>query len=171
MVTPTPNTLHRRKWVTGALLVVYAAVVLTATMWPTPIDRGRSASIGSFLDRLHGWGLPGWFDYSTLEASANVAMFVPLALLLTLLLPTRAWWVVLLACPFLSVTIELTQLAVLPARFATISDVIANSTGAVIGVAAALVLRGALRLNARRRIAARARATGPRFRVRVREPV
>lgn len=123
-------------------LTFFVVVVLFATLWPTPLDQGYSESINRVLDVLHRNGVPDWFGYGKLEFSANIAMFVPLGFLLTLLLPQRVWWLALLICPMLSVGIEITQAQLLTARFATVNDVIANSTGALLGIIAAVAVRG-----------------------------
>jgi glycopeptide antibiotics resistance protein len=68
-------------------------------------------------------------------------MFVPLGFLCALLLPARVWWLALLICPGLSIAIELTQATFLAARFATVTDVLANSIGAIVGILVAVVLR------------------------------
>jgi glycopeptide antibiotics resistance protein len=131
-----------REWFAAIGLVVCVAAVLFATMWPAPLDQGYASAIARFLDVLHKYGVPGWFGYNKLEFSANILMFVPLGFLLALVLPTRWWWAALLICPALSGAIELTQGAALSARFATITDVIANSTGSTIGIAVATAVRG-----------------------------
>lgn len=119
----------------------YVTVILVATLWPTPLDQGYSAAIQKVLDVVHRNGVPEWFGYNKLEFSANVVMFVPLGFLAALLLPARVWWLALLICPGLSIAIELTQATFLAARFATATDVIANSIGAVIGILVAVILR------------------------------
>ncbi|HEV7949290.1 MAG TPA: VanZ family protein [Glaciihabitans sp.] len=108
-------------------------IVLFATMWPTPLDRGYSESINRVLEVLHRNGVPEWFGYDKLEFSANIVMFLPIGFLVALLLPSQVWWLALLICPILSGGIELIQANFLSARFATITDVIANSIGATIG--------------------------------------
>ncbi|CAN5191979.1 hypothetical protein BH09ACT6_BH09ACT6_20250 [soil metagenome] len=140
-----PRASHLRLWVGGFLLLIYGSIVIMATMWPTPLDRGYEQSIERVLDVLHRNGVPRWFDYSTLEFSANIALFVPVGFLVALLLPFGFWWLALLICPALSVAIELTQGLFLAARFATLSDVSANSIGAVLGVLAAIILRALVR--------------------------
>lgn len=124
-----------------ALLAGYVAVVLFATMWPTPLDLGYQASIDKLLAVLHRTGAPAWFGYNKLEYAANVVMFVPLGFLVAMSLPARIWWLALVVCPGASIAIELTQGAVLSARFASISDVVANSIGAVVGIFFAVLLR------------------------------
>ena len=141
MTNPAPPKSKARTSIGGVLLVSYVIIILFATMWPTPLDQGYGAAIEKVLDVVHRNGVPQWFGYNKLEFSANVAMFIPLGFLAALLLPARIWWLALLICPALSIAIELTQATFLAARFATVTDVVANSIGAVIGILIAVVLR------------------------------
>lgn len=141
MTNAAPPTSKARTSIGGVLLAAYVIVILFATMWPTPLDQGYGAAIEKVLDVVHRNGVPQWFGYNKLEFSANVAMFIPLGFLAALLLPARVWWLALLICPALSIGIELTQATFLAARFATASDVISNSIGAVLGILIAVVLR------------------------------
>ena len=141
MTTKAPPKSKARPLIGGVLLASYVVVVLVATLWPTPLDQGYSAAIQKVLDVVHRNGVPDWFGYSKLEFTANVAMFVPLGFLAALLLPAKVWWLALFICPALSIAIELTQATFLAARFATATDVIANSIGAVIGILVAVILR------------------------------
>ena len=141
MTNAAPPTSKARTSIGGVLLAAYVIVVLFATMWPTPLDQGYGAAIEKVLDVVHRNGVPQWFGYNKLEFSANILMFVPLGFLLTMLLPTRWWWLAVLVCPALSIGIELTQAAALTARFATVSDVVANSLGALIGIVCAVAIR------------------------------
>ena len=143
MTTP-PRRSKARTSIGGVLLAAYVIVILLATMWPTPLDAGYGAAIEKVLAVVHRNGVPEWFGYNKLEFSANVAMFLPLGFLAALLLPARVWWLALILCPALSVAIELTQAVFLAARFATITDVISNSIGAVIGILIAVLLRAAV---------------------------
>ena len=141
MNSATPPKSRVRLVLASIALALYAALVLVAVFWPTPIDRDYQSSIVKVLEVLHRHGIPNWFGYNKLEFLANIAMFVPLAFLVALVLPTRVWWLVLLICPAFSVAIELTQGALLAERFASVLDVVANSTGAIIGTIIAVVLR------------------------------
>ena len=127
-----------------ALVLGYGLIVILATMWPTPLDQGFASSINRLLAVLHRNGIPEWFGYTKLEFSANVLMFVPLGFLVSMLLPVRVWWLALIICPGLSVAIELTQGLALSARFATVSDVLSNSLGAIIGALIAVMIRAAI---------------------------
>lgn len=136
-----PSKSRIRETFASTLLAACVVVVLLATMWPTPLDKDYSASIVKFLDVLHRNGVPAWFGYGKLEFSANILMFLPIGFLVALVLPARVWWISVILCPLLSIGIELTQATFLSARFATFYDVLANSTGAIVGIVLALVLR------------------------------
>jgi hypothetical protein len=131
---------RRRIW----LVVVAAAYLVGALivgLWPTPVDAGLRTLIARALGFLHRDGLPSGFGYAALEFSANILFFVPIGALVCLLLSRR---VQLLAIPIgalLSGAIELSQLLLLPARFASWNDILANTLGAVIGVAIVVIVR------------------------------
>lgn len=146
---------RRRFWLVLGL-VLLCGTVAVITMWPHPVDQGSRGRIAELLDALHVLGVPAWFGYAQLEVLANVAIFAPLGLALGLLLPARRVWLAAVLLPLCSIAIELTQLWFLPARFATVSDVIANSVGAWIGIGIAALLR---RLCARQRAVSAARST------------
>ena len=139
-----PPKSRAREWSGAISLCCCLSVVLLATMWPTPLDQGYGAAIDKFLAVLHRNGIPMWFGYNKLEFSANILMFLPLGFLIALLLPAKTWWLSLLICPAISIGIELTQSVALSARFATITDVIANSTGALLGILLAVVVRAVI---------------------------
>jgi glycopeptide antibiotics resistance protein len=138
-VPPPPSHVRFRLALAGLLICV--GTILLATMWPTPLDRDFQSSIDKLLEVLHRNGAPLWFGYNKLEFTANIAMFVPLGFLLTMLLPQKVWWLALTLCPALSIGIEFTQATFLASRFATVNDVIANSLGAFIGAFIAVMIR------------------------------
>jgi len=76
-----------------------------------------------------------------IEFVGNILMFVPLGIFAALLLPRKAWWVLLLMGTAFSVSIELFQAQFLPGRFPEVRDVISNSTGFLIGAAMSIALR------------------------------
>jgi glycopeptide antibiotics resistance protein len=136
-----PPKSRTREWLAFLALLAYVAIVLAATLSPTPLDQGYQGAIDKFLAVLHRNGGPEWFGYNKLEFSANVVMFIPLGFLITLVLPTKVWWLALIIAPALSGAIELTQGAFLSARFASWGDVLSNSIGALIGILIAVILR------------------------------
>ena len=142
--TPEPASSHARQWLAALLLAAVFGTILLITMWPAPVDKGYSGSIDKVLTVMHRHGVPTWFGYNRLEFTANIIMFIPLGFLVSLLLSQRLWWFALVICPAFSISIELTQAAFLAARFATASDVISNSTGAIIGIFFAVLVRAAV---------------------------
>jgi VanZ family protein len=133
------------------LLGIY--VIGLAVVALSPVSPIRGVDLSQELDSA---GL-GWVTYTQLESFANVMLFVPLGLLIALLVSTRWWWAVVVVLVLLAGGIELGQALFLPGRVPTIDDVLANSTGAVVGVAIAAVIRGVAYLAKRGRGADRAR--------------
>lgn len=142
MTSEPPPRNKLRRVASISLLTVYLAAMAVVTLTPSPVDKGYESTISRLLKLMHA---PEWFGYAQLEFSANVAMFVPLGFLFGLAFARRARWFALIVSPVLSVIIELTQATLLPERYPTLSDVIANSLGGTIGVLIALFLRWLLR--------------------------
>lgn len=161
--SPVPTKLPRTSGVRHALVAVlgtaYALFLGFVAFWPTPVDRPVSSLLDRAIQEMHERGVPAFVDYAFIEFSANVLLFVPVGILLGLMLPVRAWPVTFLLGPALSGLIELGQMKLLEERYATLSDVLANSIGATAGVLIALVLRGLVHLRDRK-VIARARAQG-----------
>lgn len=77
--------------------------------------------------------------YTVFEFGANVALFIPFGLLVAAGWPrTNAWWVILLGFSA-SAAIELVQ-TMIPGRVTTLSDVVANTLGMIIGCCAVRIL-------------------------------
>jgi len=114
-----------RGWVIAAL-IGYAGIVAAIVLLPVGYGNITNA-IDSWI--RFGLGITffgaGWVGFV-----ANILMFVPLGLLLTLLFRAR-WHGVALALA-LSVTAELAQ-AFIPSREPSLRDVLANAVGAAIG--------------------------------------
>jgi len=108
--------------------VLYLGLVAVATLGP------QSLAVRVF-NRVYFFGssyLPS-LSVSDLEFAANIAMFVPLGFLFVLLLGRRYWaWAIVVAV-VLTCGIEATQ-TLLPTRVTDTRDLIANSSGALIGV-------------------------------------
>ena len=131
-----PDALRRGAFVLAAAYLVALALI---AFWPTPVDRGAHRPITTVLAHLHAHGAPAWFNYALVEFTANIALFVPVGLLGVILLGSARWWMAILAGFAASSLIELGQLIFLPSRYATIMDVIANTSGALLGAVLALV--------------------------------
>ncbi|TFD51761.1 VanZ family protein [Cryobacterium sp. Hh7] len=139
-----PPKSRAREWIGALGLAASLIVVLGVTLSPTPLDQGYASSIDRLLSVLHRNGIPEWYGYNKLEFTTNIVMFMPLGFIFALMLSHKMWWLALLICPALSICIELTQAAVLTSRFATVSDVLANSLGALVGILMAVALRAAV---------------------------
>lgn len=125
-------------------LLCYGAVVALVTLTPNPVGPGFEHHVTGLIEIFHAKGLPTWFGFNWLEWVANVVLFIPLGMFVTLLLPQRLQWVALIVLPLISVAIETTQHLFFPARFATVEDVLGNSIGGAIGVLIAWLLRVAV---------------------------
>lgn len=91
---------------------------------------------------LHSHGLPQWFvGYRKVEFAANIAMFIPFGIILGLRLPRRRWWLAVVLAAALSGAVELAQALFLPDRVPAWSDIVANTSGALIGALLVVVFR------------------------------
>ena len=125
-------------WVLIAMLVPLALVAF----WPTPIDRPVQGDLARILKFLHTHGIPAWFIYKFVEASANVVLFVPLGAVARLAFPDKRWWQIGAFGLIVSGCMELGQLLFLDNRYASPMDRVTNTGGAVIGaLAATLVIK------------------------------
>jgi glycopeptide antibiotics resistance protein len=86
------------------------------------------------LDFLHAHRIPGWINYSFVEKSANVALFIPFGIASSLAYPEKRWWQNATLGVAVSGCMELGQLLFLHNRFSSMADVVTNSGGSVIGV-------------------------------------
>ncbi|TFC93330.1 VanZ family protein [Cryobacterium sp. TMT3-29-2] len=122
------------------LMLVYLIALAFIAFWPVPVDRDAHDSLLAVLDWLQVHGAPAWVGYRLVEFVANIALFVPVGLFVTIMTGARGWWLAVMVGFAASCTIELGQLIFNPDRFATVSDVIANTVGTAVGAALGLVL-------------------------------
>ncbi|MGG6380044.1 VanZ family protein [Paenarthrobacter sp. NEAU-H11] len=113
----------------AAMLVPLAFIAF----WPSPIDQPVQDQLAAVLDYLHHHGIPAWFNYKFVEASANIGLFVPLGIVSSLAFPEKQWWQIGAFGLLISGFMELGQLLVLHDRFASPIDLVTNTSGAVIG--------------------------------------
>lgn len=126
-----------------AATVAYTALVGWITL--VSADTGTAMRVSStwiirMLERL-----PLGIDGERWEFLLNVAMFVPLGMLLTLIFGARFFWVAALAAIAFTLSIEGLQ-QFIPSRVPDPRDLIANGLGGVVGAVlgvAALALRRA----------------------------
>lgn len=126
--------------VVGAVLL---AGVLVVGLLPTRVDGGVEVQVRAFVDALRAAGAPLWVDYDLIDFLANIAFFVPVGLIAALLLPRRLWWLAIPIGAALSAALELGQALFLPQRYASLTDVIANTLGAALGALIGAAIRSA----------------------------
>lgn len=133
-------------------LAGYLGCLAMIAFWPTPVDKPIHGALAAVIGYLHRHGVPAWVGYTFVEACANVLMFIPLGMFVANAFPKKMWWQLAAICAMPSVIVELGQLLFITTRFSTLSDVVTNTAGAVIGVAYARLLsrRKALLLRRRR---------------------
>lgn len=133
---------RRSRSAARAWLALYAALLAGIALWPAPIDSG----LGPFLARI-GEVFP-LLTYTRIEFAANILLFVPLGLLLAMILPRTRYLVIPLSI-VTTVTVESIQAIALDLRTPSVMDIVANTTGACIGLVLAAFIeslrRGAVR--------------------------
>lgn len=130
---------NRRLW----RLILWAMVVPLAfiAFWPSPIDQPFQGQLSTVLKTLHRYGIPNWVNYKFVEASANVALFIPFGFISALAFPKKPWWWMGAFGLVLSGCMELGQHLLVHDRFASPLDLVTNASGAVIGALLAVTLR------------------------------
>jgi hypothetical protein len=133
-------TAPRSRAVLVAVLCAYVVTLALIAFWPTHVDRDAGPLLRAITRAIP------WLTYGRMEFSANVFLFVPLGLLLSMLV--RPWpWVLAIGVGS-SAIIELTQELFLPGRTGSLMDIVANGSGAVLGMLVGLVwLRSTDRLR------------------------
>lgn len=136
---------RRVAWTLAAAYALLVALVATAG---SPVDGGIHPWLVRAIAAGHRLGAPGWLGYDAVEFTANVFFFVPFGFFVLLLFGARAWWAGMLGGFLASCAIETVQALFLPARFASVDDVLANTSGAVLGVLMGIVVLGRARVSA-----------------------
>lgn len=129
---------QRMRRVAAVGLIVYLGVA--AVILLSPVSYGAVVErIGLWLSQASGVSFgSGWVEFV-----ANIALFVPVGIFLTILF-RRAWMGAVIALAG-SAMVEIAQVFI-PARQPSLRDVLANVLGAAVGAALAwLILRRAAR--------------------------
>mgnify|MGYP003365671090 CR=1 FL=1 len=117
-----------------AVLAVYAGGVLANTVFPIFLRVGTGFYDGPRPLALY---LVPFVDYGLEDALINVAVFVPLGMLVPLLTARPSWWKALMIVAGASLAIELAQMATsrlaLGGHLADINDWLTNILGGMIG--------------------------------------
>ena len=136
VVVPTAVRDRRLRHDARRWLVAYVVALTLIALWPTPVDRGAAGMLAAITR-----GVP-WLTYDVIETAANVVLFIPFGALLTLVRPRSASpWRVLGIALAATLAIELAQAVLLPERTPSVRDVVANLSGAAIGLLGVLWFR------------------------------
>jgi VanZ family protein len=128
-LTPTARA------VSAALLAAVGLIVGVVTLSSGAPAPSLQGSLIQYLDRGHAKGtVPGFVTYDLLQWLSNVVMFVPVGALLAAVLLPRQRMLAAVISMATSGAIELIQHIGVPGRVASFSDVLANTTGALLGV-------------------------------------
>lgn len=152
----------RRHPVLSLVTLAYIAFVCWVTLDPSPPDPDAGGLLSRALEAFSKSSLTSWLTYDRVEFIANIGMFVPIGFLLVLLLGPRRWWLVIVLGVAFTVFIESYQgLFLSQTRYSDVGDVIANSSGTVVGLLIGLpiAVAGARRARRRGRSARRGRKT------------
>ncbi|WP_136029687.1 VanZ family protein [Microbacterium sp. PF5] len=127
--------------VTARLALVGYLLFVGFTVWlPASVSAKVTGLVGVMAAWVSDAGIASYERSAVvLEILANVALFVPVGLLLALALPRLRLWQVVLFGGLMSVVIEAVQ-GLMPSRVPALSDIIANTSGTLIGAVLALVL-------------------------------
>lgn len=131
--------MFRQHPVLSLATFAYLGVVGWITLGPQPLDEGRDSLLWRALRFFGRHDLTDWITYQRVEFTANVFMFIPIGMFLLLLFGRRLWFAAVLSGVALTVAIETAQ-RFIPDRVSDVSDIIANSIGALIGVLFTLVV-------------------------------
>lgn len=146
--------LHRHPFL-SLVTLAYLGFVAWLTLTPGSAAPTQSDLVLRVLARLQGYDELSWLTYDRAEFLANVALFVPVGLFLLLLFGTRLWWIAAAGAFAMTAAIETAQRSI-PGRVPDERDLVANTAGALIGIALGVVLT--LPATLRRGRARRARA-------------
>lgn len=129
------------------LLAAYAVLLAVVFLWPAGDAPSRAVDLLTAGVRTLGVD-PRLAHPAIVEVLANVAITVPLAVLGRLGWPAPPWWQWALLGLAVGVGAESAQALLLPDRFASPVDVVANTLGVALG--AGLAAPAARRRHARR---------------------
>jgi glycopeptide antibiotics resistance protein len=130
--------MFRRHPILAVTTAAYVVLIGWLTLTPQPVAGQRSIlwALVDLLERIPG---ADWVTFDRVEFLANILLFIPLGVLLTLLLGRSRWWVGIVAPIGMTLAIELAQ-RFIAGRVSDPRDLIANSLGAIVGALAALAI-------------------------------
>ncbi|KRE47574.1 hypothetical protein ASG92_10060 [Arthrobacter sp. Soil736] len=116
------------------LLAIYLVGLAGVAFWPSPVDRPVAGRLQTVLFALHKVGLPILINYSFVEFASNILMFAPIGALATLAFPASHRGRIVLSAFLMSCGMELGQMLFLHDRVPSAMDIVANTSGAMLGI-------------------------------------
>lgn len=136
------------------MLLAYAVGLAAIAFWPVPVDSGAGPLLRA-ITRVFPV-----LTYDRIEFAANIALFIPFGVLVTLLV--RQAWLVLPLGFLTTLMIETAQALLLDRRTPSVLDLVANMAGVCVGLLVVVFVRW---LQEEHQIAAPVTAMPPRPRV------
>ena len=118
----------------GTLLALVGTSVAVAGIAELTLFGSAGLGAGQRLELDPVLGARGWSGIAWRPVIDNVTLFVPLGAMLSALWCRRSWLLVLAATVAVSLGVEVFQWAVPTGRIANSADVLANASGALLGV-------------------------------------
>ncbi|WP_167050825.1 VanZ family protein [Salinibacterium sp. ZJ77] len=122
------------------LFAVYLVAVGVLVWSPAPDDVEQTGILAAVARWVAQFGLPFEATWTVLEVVGNVVLFVPFGVLAMTAFREMRVWSTAAAGLATSGIIEGVQLF-LPTRFSTVSDLVANTAGALVGALAVALWR------------------------------
>jgi glycopeptide antibiotics resistance protein len=124
------------------LVAIYALGLALVGLWPHPVDEKVDVTAWPPVRwSTYALGLTPVQGYDVVQFAANVALFVPLGVLVLLMWRRVGVLQATVASAAVAALIELLQYLVRPERLASLLDVVANTLGAAIGAGMVWVAR------------------------------
>jgi glycopeptide antibiotics resistance protein len=146
---PVPSAAPARRRAVAAFFAVYLVLLVWIVLWKLGVPSTGHVRALKLVPFVAG---DGYGASTPMEMTANVLLFVPLGAYLGLLAPRWRWWAVTGVGALVSVALETAQY-VLAVGSTDSSDVILNTAGVLLGVAALAAARGLHRARGPRVIA------------------
>ena len=125
------------RYATAFLLMEYVALLLYFTVFIRSATGERHLLLVPFWSY---WAIAGGVKVLVQEHLMNVAVFVPIGLMLSFVLKGVRWWKVLIVGVAISVCVEVLQY-VLMRGYGEVDDVIHNSLGCLTGIAVTKIFK------------------------------
>ncbi|MFD5213481.1 VanZ family protein [Microbacterium sp. NPDC058345] len=113
-------------------VVAYGVILALIAFWPQPVDAGAGDFLRWLVDRVP------LLTYDRLEFGSNIVLFVPFGVGLALLMRRLRYLIMPLAL-LASLAIESVQAVLIAERTPSLYDIVANVSGACVGLVAVVL--------------------------------